>query len=84
MRVRICAFVLSRYLFTIINNNKMLRNILKSIYNKNQIRLISSDVTFGFKLNRFNDIHIGSNDVVKIFKEIDSDLNKFDSILKSF
>jgi hypothetical protein len=61
----------------------MLRNISKSIYNKIQIRLISSDTTFGFKLNRFNDIHIRSNDVVKIFKEIDSDLNKFDSILKS-
>jgi len=67
-----------------ISAKKMLRNIVKSIYNLNQIRSINSEVAFGFKLNRFNDIHIKANDVIKAFKEIDLDLNKFDSILKSY
>ena len=45
--------------------------------------LANSSAPFAFEINKFNDIHIKSNNVIKFSQETNFDPNVFESALKS-
>lgn len=58
----------------------MLKNLTRFfLTNHLPIRLSSS---FSFKLNRFNDVHIKADDIVKFSNETNHNLDTFESTLK--
>ena len=42
------------------------------------------NVSFNFKINKFNDIHISAKDLINFGEETKSDLDVFERTLKSF
>ena len=76
----------------------MIKHLLKLILNKQNLlssssssaiisvnrSLSSNNAAFGFKLNKFNDIHIQQKDVINFHKEVNGSLDKFETALKSF
>lgn len=67
------------------HNYKMLKSFSKLLFTKQTFafnRLISSNVPFSFKVNKFNDIHIKSNDLINFYEKINSNSEQFDSTLK--
>ena len=52
---------------------------LSAVINKNVI----SNLSFTYEINKFNDIHIKSNSILKFNEESNSNSDTFESILKS-
>lgn len=58
-------------------------NLNRSLLSSKRGLAHSSSAPFAFEINKFNDIHIKSNNVIKFSQETNFDPNVFENALKS-
>ena len=67
---------------TLLFGNWLRINLNRSLLSSKR-GLANSSAPFAFEINKFNDIHIKSNNVIKFSQETNFDPNVFENALKS-